>query len=94
MLRDDGRPCASCSWARSRSSTTPGCALGYVTSAGYGATVGESIAYGYLPVSHAEPGTRVGVWCDGAVNEAAVVAEPLYDPAMDRLRDVAPATPA
>ena len=30
--------------------------LGYVTSAGYGATVGESILYGYLPVSHAEVG--------------------------------------
>jgi glycine cleavage system T protein len=67
-----------------------GQALGYVTSAGYGATVGESIVYGYLPVSHAEPGTRVGVWCDGAVNDAVVVAEPLYDPAMDRLRDVTP----
>jgi dimethylglycine oxidase len=65
--------------------------LGYATSAGYGATVGESIAYGYLPISHAEPGTRIGVWCDGAVNEATVVAEPLYDPAMDRLRDVVPA---
>ena len=68
--------------------------LGFVTSAGYGATVGESIALGYLPVSHAEPGTRVGVRCDGAVHEAVVVAEPLYDPAMDRLRDVAPAARA
>jgi dimethylglycine oxidase len=68
-----------------------GSAIGYATSAGYGATVGESIAYGYLPASHAEPGTRIGVWCDGAVNEAAVVAEPLYDPAMERLRDLAPA---
>jgi glycine cleavage system T protein len=67
-----------------------GRALGYVTSAGFGATVGESIAYGYLPLAHAEPGTRVGVWCDGAVHEATVVAEPLYDPAMDRLRDLAP----
>jgi dimethylglycine oxidase len=65
--------------------------LGYVTSAGYGATVGESIAYGYLPVAHAEPGARVGVWCEGRVEEATVVAEPLYDPAMDRLRDLIPA---
>jgi glycine cleavage system T protein len=63
--------------------------LGHVTSAGYGATVGESIAYGYLPVAHAEPGTRVGIWFEGRVEEATVVAEPLYDPAMERLRDVA-----
>jgi glycine cleavage system T protein len=68
--------------------------LGFVTSAGYGATVGESIALGYLPVSHAEPGTRVAVRCDGAVHDAVVAAEPLYDPAMDRLRDVAPAARA
>jgi glycine cleavage system T protein len=68
-----------------------GRAVGYVTSAGYGATVGESIAYGYLPVALAEPGTHVGIWCEGAVNGATVVAEPLYDPGMDRLRDVVPA---
>jgi dimethylglycine oxidase len=65
--------------------------LGHITSAGYGATVGESIALGYLPVSHAEPGTRIGVRCDGAVHEGTVAAEPLYDPAMDRLRDAVPA---
>ena len=68
--------------------------IGCVTSAAYGATVGQSIAYGYLPPAHADPGTRIGIRCDGAVHEAVVVAEPLYDPAMDRLRDVAPATPA
>ena len=61
-----------------------------MTSAGYGATVGESIAYGYLPAALAEPGTRVGIWCEGAVNRATVAAEPLYDPRMDRLRDVVP----
>jgi glycine cleavage system aminomethyltransferase T len=64
--------------------------LGHVTSAGYGATIGESIAYGYLPVALAEPGARVGIWCEGAVNGATVAAEPLYDPRMDRLRDVVP----
>ena len=67
-----------------------GAALGYVTSAGYGATVGESIAYGYLPVAYAEPGRRVRVWAEGRLEDATVVAEPLYDPAMDRLRDLAP----
>jgi glycine cleavage system T protein len=71
-----------------------GLVLGHVTSAGYGLTVGQSIAYGYLPVAHADPGTVVGVWCEGAVHDATVAAEPLYDPAMDRLRDVAPAARA
>ena len=67
-----------------------GAALGYVTSAGYGATVRESIAYGYLPVAYADPGTRVRVWAEGRLEDATVVAEPLYDPAMERLRDLAP----
>ena len=64
--------------------------LGYVTSAGYGATVGESILYGYLPVSHAEPGTRLSVWSEGAAHPVTV-SEPLFDPEMARLRDVAAA---
>src|SRR4051794_25970940 len=64
-------------------------ALGYVTSAGYGATVGESILYGYLPVSHAEVGTTLNVWADGAAHSVTVSAEPLFDPANERLRDVA-----
>jgi glycine cleavage system T protein len=67
--------------------------LGYVTSAGYGATVGESILYGYLPVSHAEVGTTLSVWSEGAAHPVTVSAEPLFDPANERLKDVvAPAT--
>ena len=58
--------------------------LGYVTSAGYGATVGESILYGYLPVAHAEPGTRLSVWAEGAAHPVTVSAEPLFDPASER----------
>jgi glycine cleavage system T protein len=65
--------------------------LGYVTSAGWGATMEESIAYGYLPVSHAEPGTRVSVHSEGRREAATVSAEPLFDPGMARLRDVAAA---
>jgi glycine cleavage system T protein len=66
--------------------------LGYVTSAGYGATVGESILYGYLPVSNAEVGTTLSVWADGAAHPVTVAAEPLFDPANERLKDaVAPA---
>jgi dimethylglycine oxidase len=68
--------------------------LGYVTSAGYGATVGESILYGYLPVSHAEPGTRLSVWSDGAAHPVTVSTEPLFDPANERMKDVAAPAPA
>jgi dimethylglycine oxidase len=63
--------------------------LGYVTSAGYGATVGESILYGHLPVSHAEVGTTLSVWTEGRAHPVTVSAEPLFDPANERLRDVA-----
>ena len=62
--------------------------LGYVTSAGYGATVRQSILYGYLPVSHAEVGTTLSVWSDGAAHPVTVSAEPLFDPDSERLRDV------
>jgi dimethylglycine oxidase len=68
--------------------------LGYVTSAGYGATVGESILYGYLPLSHAEPGTTLGVWSEGAAHPVTVSAEPLFDRAGDRMKDVAAPAPA
>ncbi len=49
--------------------------LGRVTSAGYGYTVGLSLAYAYLPVEHAEPGTEIevdlfGEWVAGTVTEA------------------------
>jgi glycine cleavage system T protein len=66
-------------------------AVGYVTSAGVGATVGESILYGYLPASHAEPGTTLAVHSDGAQHPIAVVSEPRFDPEMARLKDVVPA---
>jgi glycine cleavage system T protein len=62
--------------------------LGYVTSAGYGASVGESILYGYLPVSHAEPGTVLSVWSEGRAHPVTVTAEPLFDPANERLKDL------
>jgi glycine cleavage system T protein len=69
-------------------------AVGYVTSAGYGATVGRSILYGYLPVALAEPGTALAVWSEGRREGVQVAAEPLFDPAMERLKDVRPAAVA
>ena len=65
--------------------------LGYVTSAGYGATVAESIAYGYLPIELAEPGTALAVHSAGADHRVTVVSEPRFDPEMSRLKDVATA---
>jgi glycine cleavage system T protein len=65
--------------------------VGYVTSAGYGATLGESIAYGYLPIELSEPGTALAVHSAGAEHRATVVSEPRFDPEMSRLKDVATA---
>ncbi len=60
--------------------------VGRVTSGGYGYTVGRSIAYAYLPVADAEPGTGVAVEIFGEWVEGRVAAEPLYDPEGARLR--------
>ncbi|MER8186083.1 FAD-dependent oxidoreductase [Kitasatospora sp. NPDC094015] len=63
-----------------------GAPAGYVTSAGYGYTVGRSIAYAWLPAASAGPGTRVEVEYFGAALPATVAAEPLFDPAMACIR--------
>jgi glycine cleavage system T protein len=65
-----------------------GAVIGYVTSAAYGATVGQSIAYGYLPAALAEPGTALEVYAEGEWHRLTVAAEPLFDPTNARLRDV------
>jgi dimethylglycine oxidase len=68
--------------------------VGWVTSAGWGATVEESILYGYVPVEVSEPGTKLAVWFEGARHGVTVAAEPLFDPRMERLKDMAPAPAA
>jgi len=60
-------------------------AVGYVTSAGLGPSVGRSIAYGYLPAERG-PGTAVEVELFGRRHAATVAEEPLFDPAGARLR--------
>ena len=60
--------------------------IGRVTSGGYGFTVAASIAYGYLPVALAEPGTRVEVEVFGEWIGAEVRSEPLFDPDGTRIR--------
>ncbi|WP_233532687.1 FAD-dependent oxidoreductase [Antrihabitans sp. YC2-6] len=58
---------------------------GYVTSAGYSATIGRSIAYAWLPAATA-PGDPVEVDYRGTRYTAAVHAEPVVDPDMSRIR--------
>lgn len=60
--------------------------LGRVTTGGYGYSVGESIAYAYLPPEHAEPGTGVAVEIFGSWIEGTVAGEPLYDRRSERIR--------
>jgi dimethylglycine oxidase len=60
--------------------------LGYVTSANYGYTVRQSIAYGYLPIEYSAPGTRVELLFFGRRCPARVSKEPLYDPEGKRMR--------
>lgn len=55
-------------------------AVGYVTSAAFGHTIGRAIAYAWLPAELAEPGTNVTVAYFGRPVAAQVAAEPLYDP--------------
>jgi len=60
--------------------------LGYVTSAGYGYTVRQSIAYGYLPTAYATPGTHIEVQLFGVRYGATVMKEPLYDPKNEKIK--------
>ncbi|MFE1885504.1 GcvT family protein [Streptomyces diastatochromogenes] len=61
-------------------------AVGYVTSAAYGYTIGKGIAYAWLPAELATPGTTVHIGYFDQRVEAVVAEEPLFDPTMSRLR--------
>jgi dimethylglycine oxidase len=61
-------------------------ALGYVSSANYGYSVRQSIAYGYLPIEHAVEGSQVEVYSFGEKYKATVMKEPLFDPENTRLK--------
>lgn len=60
--------------------------LGYVTSANYGYTVRQSIAYGYLPIECSQIGTAVEVYYFGQRYRATVNHDPLFDPEQRRLK--------
>jgi glycine cleavage system aminomethyltransferase T len=59
--------------------------VGRVTTGGYGYTVGQSIAYAYLP-PECEPGTAVRIDVFGEWVEGEVASEPLFDPKGERIR--------
>ncbi|MEU5123195.1 GcvT family protein [Streptomyces asoensis] len=61
-------------------------AVGYVTSAAYGHTIGKGIAYAWLPAPLATPGTTLHIGYFDQRVEAVVAEEPLFDPSMSRLR--------
>ncbi|HEU5102506.1 MAG TPA: aminomethyltransferase family protein, partial [Roseiflexaceae bacterium] len=63
-----------------------GAPVGYVSSANHGYSVGKFIAYGYLPIGYAAPGTRVEVEYFGERCGATVAEEPLFDPKMARMK--------
>jgi sarcosine dehydrogenase len=54
--------------------------IGLVTTGGFGHTVKKPIAYGYLPVQYAHPGTRLQIEVAAQRYEAIIEKEPLYDP--------------
>ncbi len=60
--------------------------LGHITSAGYGYTIRQSIAYGYLPPEYALAGTRVEIQLFGKSYGATVTREPLYDPKNTKIK--------
>lgn len=57
-----------------------------VMSGGQGYSVGESIAYAYLPVGLSESGTEVSVEVFGEHVPAEVVSGPLWDPKHERVK--------
>jgi glycine cleavage system aminomethyltransferase T/glycine/D-amino acid oxidase-like deaminating enzyme len=59
--------------------------IAYVTSGGFGHTLGLSLAFSYLPVEHAQPGTALSVELLGERYAARVVEQPAYDPRNERL---------
>jgi 4-methylaminobutanoate oxidase (formaldehyde-forming) len=60
--------------------------VGWITSGGYGYSVGRSIAYGYLPAELAKAGTDLEVELFGEWLKARVEREPLWDPKGERIR--------
>jgi 4-methylaminobutanoate oxidase (formaldehyde-forming) len=60
--------------------------ISWVTSGGYGYSVGQSIAYAYLPIESTAVGTALDVEILGERIEAVVQREPLWDARGERIK--------
>jgi glycine cleavage system aminomethyltransferase T/glycine/D-amino acid oxidase-like deaminating enzyme len=60
--------------------------VGYITTSNFGYSIGQQIAYGYLPVAYAAPGTQLAVEFLGERFGVTVRDEPLWDGEMARLK--------
>jgi dimethylglycine dehydrogenase len=60
--------------------------VGFVTSGGYGHTVGASVALAYVEPRYATAGAELGVMILGDLRPACLTPEPLYDPSGARMR--------
>jgi dimethylglycine dehydrogenase len=65
---------------------TDGKIVGVITGGGYGHTVGQNLAFAYVPPALAAPGTALQVEMLGNLVEAEVQATALYDSRNERLR--------
>jgi dimethylglycine dehydrogenase len=63
-----------------------GRAIGVTTSGGFGHATGRSLAFAYVAPGFEAPGTALSVALLGERRAATVLAEPVYDPANERLR--------
>ena len=60
--------------------------VGVTTSGGFGHYVGQSLGFGYVPPSLAEPGTALTVDVQGERRQVTLRTEPVHDPTNLRLR--------
>jgi len=60
--------------------------IGWIASGGYGYTVEKSLAFAYLPVEYAKPGTTLEIEWFGENVGAVVEKMPLFDPKGDRIK--------
>jgi 4-methylaminobutanoate oxidase (formaldehyde-forming) len=60
--------------------------IGWITSGGYGYSVGKSIAYGYLPIDAAKPGAQYETELFGERIQLTVEKDPLFDPKGERIK--------
>ena len=60
--------------------------VGLTTSGGYGHFTGKSLGFGYVPPALSAPGTVLQVRLLGELHDIELLADPVHDPANERLR--------